>query len=82
MESQFRFYEIVRVIAQPQCIRKTVIHKEGIILGMSDLDNSGGRTYGVGINDYGEVFGIPQEALESTGRYGKREDFQSRSRAR
>jgi hypothetical protein len=82
METEFKFYEIVRIIAQPQRIKETVIYKEGIILGMSDPDNDGHRIFAVGINEYGEVFGVPWDALESTGRHGKPEDFTSRSRAR
>lgn len=82
METEFKFYEIVRIIAQPQRIKETVIYKEGIVLGMSDPDDHGHRIFGVGINEYGEVFDLPWDALESTGRHGKREDFSSRSRAR
>jgi hypothetical protein len=77
METKFKFYEIVRVVVQPPRIRETLIDKEGIVVGMSDANNHN-RDYGIHINEYGETFAVPEHALESTGRFGSRQDVVSR----
>ena len=78
MEPKFAFYEIVRVIGDPPRIREALRGKEGIVLGMTDASDVVERGYGVGINEFGEVFAIPEHYLESTGRHGSQEDFVSR----
>lgn len=82
MESRFKLYEIVRIIADSSRIRKTLVNKEGIIVGRSDPDGHNRRDYGVHVNEYGETFGLPEQALEPTGRFGSRRDVVSRKRGR
>jgi len=78
MVPRFAFYEIVRVIGDPPRIQEALRGKEGIVVGMSDASGAVERDYGVGINEFGEVFAIPEHLLESTGRHGSRKDFVSR----
>lgn len=74
MNTKFQFYEFVRIIAESPRIQQSLIHKEGIIVGISDpyIDNK--RDYGVHINEYMETFVFSEDLLESCGRIGKRQD--------
>jgi Immunity protein 31 len=78
MVTKFQFFEIVRVIAQSPRIRQSLIHKEGIIVGISDPDVGNSRDYAVHINEYMETFGFSEDQLESCGRIGKRQDVVSK----
>jgi hypothetical protein len=78
MEPRFAFYEIVRVIGDPPRITEALRGKEGIVVGMSDSSAVVERDYGVHINEFGEMFGIPEHLLEPTGRFGSRKDIVSR----
>lgn len=81
MTTKFQFDEIVRVIAESPRIRQSLIHKEGIVVGMSDPDVMNKRDYGVYFNDLMETFALFEDLLESCGRTGNRQDFASKSRA-
>src|SRR4051794_1493119 len=70
MEPKFKFHEIVRIIVQPPGIRKALIGREGLITGMTDPDDQNRRGYAVHLNEYGNAFAIPEDALEATGRFG------------
>ena len=78
MASKFQFYEIVRVIADSPRIRQSLIHKEGIIVGMSDPDSENKRDYAVYINDFMECFAFPEDLLDSCGRIGTPQDVIAR----
>lgn len=80
MKSKFEFFEIVRIKADVPGIPDPLIGREGLISGMGDPDEYERRVYGVHVNEYGEIFGIPEKYLESTGRLDKRSDMISRSR--
>lgn len=78
MKTKFRFYEIVRVIAESPLIRQSLIHKEGIIVGISDPYINNKRDYAVHINEFMETFVFFEDLLESCGRIGKRQDVVSK----
>lgn len=78
MATKFQFYEIVRVIAESPLIRQSLIHKEGIIVGMNDPDFENKRDYAVHINDFMETFVLFEDLLESCGRIGNRQDVVSK----
>ena len=80
MSPKFKFYEIVRIIAVPTSVRKDLVNKEGIVVGMSDTHNELIRDYGIHVNEYGETFALPEHSLESTGKHASQNDIVSRSR--
>jgi len=80
MKPKFNFYEVVLITAEPPRVRKTLVNKEGIVVGMSDPNESGSRDYGVHVNEYGETFGLSENALISTGRIASPQDVVSCSR--
>jgi hypothetical protein len=82
MKPKFAFYEIVRILAQPSLIKEALVNKEGIIDGVSDPGEDNQRYYGVFINELGKGFGVPEDLLESTGRFATREDIISGSRGK
>jgi hypothetical protein len=82
MEPKFKFYEVVRIIGQPPRVQEVLVNKEGIIDGMSEPGEDNRRYYGVFVNEFGEGFGVPEDLLESTGRFAGPKDIKSRSRAR
>ncbi len=79
---KFKIHEIVHVLAQPPRIYQNILQKQGIVLGWSDPAPSGCRHYAVHINDYGETFAIPEDALESIGCSANQQAITSRSRAK
>lgn len=78
MSARFQFYEIVRVIGNNPRSQQNLIHKEGIVLGMSDPDGDNKREYGVHINEFMETFSFFEDLLESCGRSGSRQDVIAR----
>ena len=66
---KFKIHEIVQVLAQPPRIHQDLRQREGIVLGWSDPAPGSCRDYAVHINGYGETFAIPENALESIGRF-------------
>jgi hypothetical protein len=75
VDAKFKFYEIVRIIVDSPAIHKSLINKEGIIVGICDPDDHDRRDYGVHVNEYGETFRLPEQALEPTGRFGSPRDI-------
>ena len=79
MTTKFRFYEIVRIIAESPLIQHRLISKEGIVVGMNDPDSSNKRDFAVHINEHMETFVFFEDLLESCGRIGSRQDIVSKS---
>jgi hypothetical protein len=79
--AKFKIHEIVHVLAQPPRIHQNVLQKEGIVLGWSEPTSNSCRHYAVHINDYGETFAMPEDALESIGCSANQQAITSRSRA-
>jgi hypothetical protein len=79
---KFEIHEIVHILAQPPRIDQYVLQKEGIVLGWNDPTPGNCRHYAVHINDLGETFAIPEDALESLGRSARQQAMTTRSRAK
>jgi hypothetical protein len=72
VEPRFDFYETVRYInGEP-----SLIGKLGAVLGRSQ-DSDGTWAYAIHVYGESHCFCVAESQLESTGQFGKREDFYS-----
>jgi hypothetical protein len=75
MKSKFAFYEVVKVRDMVGLSEK-IAGREGAILGMSS-DENGKWSYAVFIEGLEVCHSCEEDALDSTGKFKKHEDFYS-----
>ena len=73
MAAKFKFFEIVKIISNPEGFEQ-LQGKEGPVLGKAECDD-GRWTYSVSLVELGENFSLDEDELESTGKFVKREDI-------
>ena len=74
MNPRFKFYEIVKVRESSFAVENKINGLKGIILGMVE-DENGNWFYSVQIYSENEGWDLPEEHLESTGKFTTREEF-------